>query len=637
MTESRNSRVAFLRAPLDPVTIGQAVEVALAAVDGGGRVRHASINAAKVVRLQRDTSLRQALWECELATADGQVVVWAARLLGLRIPERVAGIDLMEALLEKSAGRRDGVYLLGARQEVLVDAEREIVRRHPGIRIVGRQHGYFSRADETRVAEAVAAADADLLFVALETPAKELFLARHRDILRVPFAMGVGGAFDVLAGRRARAPRWARRAGLEWLFRLLQEPRRLAMRYAVGNGAFLALVGLELVKRPTRRRRKTAGGEQAAAGGATSTRPTVGLVAPLPPQIGGVAAVADWLRSWQEAIGCEYVTFNLFRPAGDETGGRVRPGSFVRQARLTLSLLRWSRDAPRLVHYCVGTADSGLVRDTFFLALLRLAGITTIAHIHGSVLPGTARVPARRLVLRGLARVSGEIVTIAPNQSTELEQELGIPSRHIVNPIRLDADARTDRGPSPTTHLLFVGTFGELKGSHELLEAVAEIRRRGVDATLRIVGKEHRRGEESALRRETERLGLDHDVEFAGVADAEMLAKHYRSADVFVLPSKREGLPMALLEAMAFGLPVVTTPVGGIPDIVDDGVTGILVEPSNVAAIAAAIELLARDPERRSSMGRAARAHVHELAAPAEIARQWRELYASHLEAEASL
>jgi N-acetylglucosaminyldiphosphoundecaprenol N-acetyl-beta-D-mannosaminyltransferase len=251
------ARVTFLHCPLDPVSLEQAVETILMTIDSGRSTQHASLNAAKVVRLQRDATLRDALRGCDLVTADGQAIVWAAQLLGLRVPERVAGIDLMEALLEQAALRADGVFLLGARQDVLEDAEREIVRRHPAIRIVGRHHGYFPSADAAAVARAIADARPEILFVALETPAKELFLARHRDVLRVPFAMGVGGAFDVFAGRRSRAPRWARRAGLEWLFRLLQDPRRLAGRYVVGNAVFLALVGRELVKRSLRPRHAT--------------------------------------------------------------------------------------------------------------------------------------------------------------------------------------------------------------------------------------------------------------------------------------------------------------------------------------------------------------------------------------------
>ena len=167
--------------------------------------QHVAINAAKVVRYQHDEALRAAVDGCELATADGQPVVWASRILGRPLPERVAGIDLMDAFLDAARQRGHGVFLLGARAEVLERAEQEILRRYPGVRIVGRHHGYFGAEGEAEVVDEVAAATPDILFVALETPAKELFLARNRERLGVPFVMGVGGSFDVLAGERRRA------------------------------------------------------------------------------------------------------------------------------------------------------------------------------------------------------------------------------------------------------------------------------------------------------------------------------------------------------------------------------------------------------------------------------------------------
>jgi len=210
--------------------------------------QHVAINAAKVVRYQHDEGLRAAVDGCELATADGQAVVWAARILGRPLPERVAGIDLMDALLDVARSHGYRIFLLGAREDVLGRAEAEIYRRHPGVRIVGRHHGYFGREEEPAVVDEVASATPDMLFVALETPAKELFLARNRARLAVPFVMGVGGSFDVLAGERRRAPRWMRRSGLEWLYRLLQDPRRLARRYAVGNTQFVWLVLRDAVR-----------------------------------------------------------------------------------------------------------------------------------------------------------------------------------------------------------------------------------------------------------------------------------------------------------------------------------------------------------------------------------------------------
>ena len=125
----------------------------------------------------------------------------------------------------------------------------EVKRRHPELEIAGGRNGYFARDEEAGIARDIAASGADCLFVAISSPVKERFLRSHRDTLNVPFLMGVGGSFDVIAGRRIRAPRWMRKGGLEWLFRVLQEPRRLARRSLVANAKYAVLLTGSLIER----------------------------------------------------------------------------------------------------------------------------------------------------------------------------------------------------------------------------------------------------------------------------------------------------------------------------------------------------------------------------------------------------
>ena len=246
-------RTELLGAPLDCVDYPTAVSAIEDRIARRAPCQHMSLNAAKLVKLQQDDLLAAAVRRCELVTADGQAVVWAGRLLGRAVPERVAGIDLMHKVLGAAEEKGYGVFLLGARDHVLQGASRTLTRQYPRLDIRGAHHGYFSAEQEPEVVAAIAGATPDVLLVALETPAKELFLARNRDELEIPFVMGVGGAFDILAGARRRAPRWMQRVGLEWLFRLLQDPRRMARRYLVGNVQFIRLVAREyLHQRPTR-------------------------------------------------------------------------------------------------------------------------------------------------------------------------------------------------------------------------------------------------------------------------------------------------------------------------------------------------------------------------------------------------
>ena len=208
-----------------------------------------SVNVDKVVQAARDPELRAFMETCALSNADGMPVVWASRLLGTPLKERVAGIDLFEALMARAAERGWRVYLLGAKEEVVSEVRALYERRFPSLKIAGHRNGYWKPADEAQVAEDVRAAKPDILFVALGSPAKERFLARWHAAMEVPFAMGVGGSFDVAAGLTRRAPPWMQRTGLEWFYRFLQEPRRMFPRYFVRDMVFFRMLLPEVFRR----------------------------------------------------------------------------------------------------------------------------------------------------------------------------------------------------------------------------------------------------------------------------------------------------------------------------------------------------------------------------------------------------
>lgn len=209
--------------------------------------QHMAINAAKLVTMQDDEKLREIVAGCGLVNADGQAIVWASRLLGDPLPERVAGIDLMHALLGLAEERGYRVYFLGARAEVLELALERIRELHPQLAIAGARDGYFTEAEDAEVAEEIQASRPDIVFVAISSPRKEYFLGQYGQSLGAPFVMGVGGSIDVVAGVTRRAPAAWQRLGLEWLYRLLQEPRRMFKRYAVSNTRFAYLVGSALL------------------------------------------------------------------------------------------------------------------------------------------------------------------------------------------------------------------------------------------------------------------------------------------------------------------------------------------------------------------------------------------------------
>jgi N-acetylglucosaminyldiphosphoundecaprenol N-acetyl-beta-D-mannosaminyltransferase len=235
-------RVSILACHIDALTMRDTVARCEALIESGQFAQQVSLNAAKIVSLRGDPELKTMVDACDVTSADGQSVVWASRVLGQPLPERVAGIDLMHELLGLAERKGYGVYFLGARQAVLERAVVEIRRRHPNLVVAGYRDGYFSDLEGADVAAEIRAASPRLLFIAMSSPKKEHWLSRHGRATGASFAMGVGGALDVVAGVTRRAPGWMQRLGLEWLYRLLQEPRRLFARYAKTNGIFIYMV-----------------------------------------------------------------------------------------------------------------------------------------------------------------------------------------------------------------------------------------------------------------------------------------------------------------------------------------------------------------------------------------------------------
>jgi N-acetylglucosaminyldiphosphoundecaprenol N-acetyl-beta-D-mannosaminyltransferase len=236
--------VVILGVPVDILTTDEAldrVDEMVAAGRATGRVHQvATVNADFVVNALHDPELRRILQRADMTTADGMPIVWGGRLLGAPLPDRVTGVDLIPPLAGRAAERGYSLFLLGARPGVAARAAEKLVARNPGLRIAGvlsPPQSPLVEMDPGLVAE-INAACPDILLVAFGNPKQEKWIAMHAPALRVPVCIGVGGTLDFIAGETRRAPRWMRQRGLEWLFRLAQEPRRLWRRYAHDLASF---------------------------------------------------------------------------------------------------------------------------------------------------------------------------------------------------------------------------------------------------------------------------------------------------------------------------------------------------------------------------------------------------------------
>ncbi|MHC4148070.1 MAG: WecB/TagA/CpsF family glycosyltransferase [Planctomycetota bacterium] len=199
------------------------------------------VNVAKAVKSRKDQQLRESLTEADIILADGVPIVWLSKLIGEPLPERVAGIDIMYRLLELSSKKNLRVYFLGAKQQVVQKVVKAITTEYPGVIVAGYRNGFFQESDDKEVAGLIRKSSADIIFVAMPSPKKEKFLKKWHDYMNVPVCHGVGGSFDIVAGVTKRAPSWMQKCGLEWLYRTIQEPRRMWKRYLFTNTVFIKL------------------------------------------------------------------------------------------------------------------------------------------------------------------------------------------------------------------------------------------------------------------------------------------------------------------------------------------------------------------------------------------------------------
>jgi N-acetylglucosaminyldiphosphoundecaprenol N-acetyl-beta-D-mannosaminyltransferase len=245
-----SERITLMGCTIDNLSMEETLQTIEGFIQTGEPHQHVVVNVDKLVKASRDPELRRIINDCALINVDGMPVVWASRLLGKPLKERVAGVDLFEALMRRAGEKGWRVFLLGAKEEVVGKVAATYQQRYPTLVLAGWRNGYWKgEAEEAQVAAQIRDSRPDLLFVAISSPKKEQFLGRWQAEMKIPFAMGVGGSFDVAIGHVKRAPVWMQKSGLEWFYRFLQEPRRMFRRYFIEDMAFVWL----LIKEATRR------------------------------------------------------------------------------------------------------------------------------------------------------------------------------------------------------------------------------------------------------------------------------------------------------------------------------------------------------------------------------------------------
>jgi N-acetylglucosaminyldiphosphoundecaprenol N-acetyl-beta-D-mannosaminyltransferase len=247
------ARIYLFNTPIDAITLNETVLLVDNAITQKKQIHHIAVNVAKVVNMQTDRALYESVVSADIINADGLPLIWVSRLFGKPLPERVTGVDLMHNLVQLAHKKGYKIYFLGATDEVLNRViEKYSTEFSPDI-FAGWRNGYFAPENEDAIAREISASGANILLVAITSPKKELFLHRHKETLsNINFIMGVGGSFDVVAGKVKRAPMWMQKTGLEWLFRVIQEPGRMWRRYLRTNTLFIYYLVREIFKKNDR-------------------------------------------------------------------------------------------------------------------------------------------------------------------------------------------------------------------------------------------------------------------------------------------------------------------------------------------------------------------------------------------------
>lgn len=242
--------IQILNTRIHNLTMKETLSMVEETIEKNQQLHHVVVNAGKMVQMQKDVELRESVNSSDIINADGQAVVWAAKILNKPLKERVAGIDLMENLVELAHKKNHKIFLFGAKEEVVKKVVNLYSKKYSKSIIAGYRNGYYKEEDELEIANQIASSGANMLFVAITSPKKENYLYKYKNELKnVNFIMGVGGSFDVISGLTKRAPLWMQNSGLEWFYRFLQEPKRMWKRYLVGNSKFIYLVFKEKFKK----------------------------------------------------------------------------------------------------------------------------------------------------------------------------------------------------------------------------------------------------------------------------------------------------------------------------------------------------------------------------------------------------
>lgn len=541
------------------------------------------------------------LLEANVLLRDGVGVEVCLKMLGLKAGRNMNGTDLIPRILRRSEGKTIAVF--GTTEPWLSRAVSRIVAE--GGRVVCMLDGFQPQHAYVALVQKFDP-DIVLLGMGMEVQERVSSVLAH-ECGRPRLFLNGGAVLDFYAERFARAPGFFQKLRAEWLFRLAQEPRRLSQRYLLGGTAFIyRIVALAVSVRLEQMRSGAMRiNPRSLAAGAVRDQtkgrlPGVVIASPGGRAgRGGMASVTRSMAEWLEGKGGSVDIL-------DTRGGGASwkwPFFFIGAAARLLVL--WIIRRPTVLHLQVSERNS-FIRKGLLLLLGHALGMTVILHHHGAELIPFYRTtaPPMRRWTRWIIRRAHHNLVLGERWLAFLRDEVGADSGRLEvlynasadlsGPVQLARKTRRETGPvSETVHVVLMANLSPRKGIGEFLQALQSLRSAGMDIRATLAGG----GDIERYVKEAEALGMSDRCRFAGWVDRAGVPDLFAAADVLVLPSHEEGLPMAILEALSCHVPVVATPVGSIGELLLDGRDCLLVTPGDSGALADAIRRIALDPE----------------------------------------
>jgi|GEM_PF-66557 len=562
-------------------------------------------NVDHLVQLQKDSAFLNLYAQADYRVCDSQILLYASYFLGTPLKQRISGSDLFPAFCDfHKSNPSIRIFLLGGATGVPEQATSRINSRIGRTIVVGAYSPPFGfETDELEclsIIERIKQSGATVLAIGVGAPKQEKWIYKYKDKLStIKIFLAIGATINFEAGIIKRAPQWVSRSGVEWLYRLLSEPRRLWRRYLINDISFFWLVLKQKLGLYKLSCWSVSQGDQ------FDEKIRVVMLGPSLRQQGGMASVEKLIATQiSKAVEIQHISTHEEGTVFHRL--QIFTWAFVQLLR---SLLWMEVD---LVHLHISERGS-VLRNGICAVLAGWFRKPVVIHTHGCEFHiFYDRLPqwAKRSVASIFQR-SAYVIALSESWKTYYTSACNLkPSQAIVlyNPIVVPATI-PERTGGQKIRFVFLGRIGQRKGAFDVIHAIArlpESQRERIE--LLLAGD----GEVNQARELVDSLGLQDCVKLLGWIDAETRNQLLSDSDVFVLPSYNEGLPIALLEAMAWGLPAITTPVGGIPEVVDQK-NGFLVEPGNVEQIAAAMQTLIENESLRLAMGSNGRHRVAPL------------------------